>query len=210
MRFLRNTFINKVNRELGNDGSKYCQYTGVNYMFEWCMAFTSYVMREIVELGTKFPMHTSCTQFLNSAFALRRRNKDFKTAEIGDIILFELDYDVTDMEHVGIVVDVGADFIKLIEGNTSGDNCRETSVNTFTYKKDNPTFGWIIDMSEFFCDADSSQLDSDKLQKKKELAAEMLSAIGCKTEELNCLSTELLKMNDELSKIIEEDFIPFK
>lgn len=199
-KMVRTLFVEKIRREIGNGGFKYCEYTGANYIFEWCMAFTSYAMREIAGLGNSFPLHTSCTRFLNSPLGTRIRNKDFKTAEVGDIIEFELDGVQSDMEHVGIVIETGKDFITLIEGNTNGSNCKETTVNTFRYKKDNASFGWIFDMSDFFCDSYTQVEHNDELiEHETEKLLEMLTYVTNTCDEIKSLSSEIQKLSDGIS-----------
>lgn len=202
---LRSIFVNKIKRQLGQGGIEFCKYCGFNYTIEWCMAFVSYAMREVAELKNNFPVHVSCTEFSNSPFSLCRRNKEFETAEIGDIIIFELDYNDRDMEHVGIVIDVTKDGIVLIEGNTDGKNKDETTVNTFSYSKHNPKFYWIIDMSEFFVDSyDKEEKYSQEMQVKSEELIELLESISNSIDDVKNDINYIQKHHDEVIKLIHE------
>ena len=151
----------KVNRELftreilnmrGNNGDQYCRYSGSNYNFDWCAIFTSYIMREVAGIK-EFPRTASCTQIKNSPFAIPKVNRSFKTAEVGDIILFELNNNSLDgPEHIGIVVENDNGIISLLEGNTGNKDFNKSYVAVYTYSVDNSSLDCIIDMSDFFTD----------------------------------------------------------
>ena len=97
MKVNRKLFLEEVLKTRGNKGEQYCRYSGLNFMFDWCAIFTSYIMREVAgikDFPKDFPKTTSCTQIKNSSFAIPKINRSFKTAEVGDIILFELTLNV--------------------------------------------------------------------------------------------------------------------
>ena len=148
----RELFIREVLKMRGNKGDQYCRYSGLNYNFDWCAIFTSYIMREVAGIKD-FPKSTSCTQIKNSPFAIPKVNRSFKTAEVGDIILFELNNNPSDgSEHIGIVVENDNGLISVLEGNTGNKDFNKSYVAVYTYSVDNNSLNCIIDMSDFFTD----------------------------------------------------------
>ena len=152
MKVNRKLFLEEVLKTRGNKGDQYCRYSGLNYNFDWCAIFTSYIMREVAGIKD-FPKSTSCTQIKNSSFAIPKVNRSFKTAEVGDIILFELNNNPSDgPEHIGIVVENNNGLISVLEGNTGNKDFNKSYVSVYTYSIDNTSLDCIIDMSDFFTD----------------------------------------------------------
>ena len=89
---------------------------------------------------------------MRSFFAAKGKvNHDYKTAEIGDIILYDWDKS-GDCDHVGIVIENRGSEIVVIEGNTCADNYLETCVALKTYSVNYQYFSCIIDMSGYMED----------------------------------------------------------
>lgn len=110
-------------------------------------------MREVAGIND-FPKTASCTQIKNSPFAIPKVNRSFKTAEVGDIILFELNNNPSDgSEHIGIVTENNNGIISVLEGNTGNKDFNKSYVSVYTYSVDNNSLDCIIDMSDFFTDA---------------------------------------------------------
>ena len=152
MKVNRKLFLEEVLKTRGNKGDQYCRYSGLNYNFDWCAIFTSYIMREVAGIKD-FPKSASCTQIKNSPFAIPKVNRSFKTAEVGDIILFELNNNPSDgSEHIGIVTENNNGIISLLEGNTGNKDFNKSYVAVYTYSIDNTALDCIIDMSDFFTD----------------------------------------------------------
>ena len=150
MKVNRKLFLDEILKTRGNRGDQYCRYSGSNYNFNWCAIFTSYIMREVAGIKD-FPKSTSCTQIKNSPFAIPKVNRSFKTAEVGDIILFELNNNSLDgPEHIGIVVENANGLIYILEGNTGNKDFNKSYVAVYTYSVDNTSLDCIIDMSDFF------------------------------------------------------------
>ena len=150
MKVNRKLFLEEVLKTRGNKGEQYCRYSGLNYNFDWCAIFTSYIMREVAGIKD-FPKTTSCTQIKNSSFAIPKVNRSFKTAEVGDVILFELNNNSSDgPEHIGIVVENNNGIISVLEGNTGNKDFNKSYVSVYTYSEDNNSLDCIIDMSDFF------------------------------------------------------------
>lgn len=156
MKVNRKLFLEEVLKTRGNKGDQYCRYSGLNFMFDWCAIFTSYIMREVAgikDFPKDFPKSTSCTQIKNSPFAIPKVNRSFKTAEVGDIILFELNNNPSDgPEHIGIVIENNNGIISVLEGNTGNKDYNKSYVAVYTYSVDNNSLDCIIDMSDFFTD----------------------------------------------------------
>ena len=152
MKVNRKLFLEEVLKTRGNRGEQYCKYSGLNFMFDWCAIFTSYIMREVAGIKD-FPKSASCTQIKNSPFAIPKVNRSFKTAEVGDIILFELNNNPSDgSEHIGIVTENNNGLISVLEGNTGNNDPNKSYVSVYTYSIDNTSLDCIIDMSDFFTD----------------------------------------------------------
>ena len=152
MKVNRKLFLEEVLKTRGNRGDQYCRYSGLNYNFDWCAIFTSYIMREVAGIKD-FPKSASCTQIKNSPFAIPKVNRSFKTAEIGDVILFELNNNPSDgSEHIGIVTENNNGIISVLEGNTGNKDFNKSYVAVYTYSIDNTSLDCIIDMSDFFTD----------------------------------------------------------
>ena len=152
MKVNRKLFLEEVLKTRGNKGDQYCRYSGLNYNFDWCAIFTSYIMREVAGIKD-FPKSTSCTQIKNSPFAIPKVNRSFKTAEVGDIILFELNNNPSDgSDHIGIVTENNNGIISVLEGNTGNTDFNKSYVAVYAYSVDNSALDCIIDMSDFFTD----------------------------------------------------------
>ena len=151
MKVNRKLFLEEVLKTRGNRGDQYCKYSGLNYNFDWCAIFTSYIMREVAGIKD-FPKSTSCTQIKNSSFAIPKVNRSFKTAEVGDVIFFELHNPSDGPEHIGIVTENNNGIISVLEGNTGNTDYNKSYVSVYTYSVDNTSLDCIIDMSDFFTD----------------------------------------------------------
>lgn len=147
----RKLFLEEILKTRGNKGDNYCGYLGLNYNFNWCASFTSYIMREVAGIKD-FPKSTSCTQIKNSPFAIPKLNKSFKTAEVGDVILFELNNPSDGPDHIGIVVANDNGIISVLEGNTGNNDFNKSYVAVYTYSVDNTALDYVIDMSDYFTD----------------------------------------------------------
>ena len=147
----RKLFLEEVLKTRGNKGDNYCRYAGLNYNFNWCAIFVSYIMREVAGIKD-FPKSTFCTQIKNSPFSIPKLNKSFKTAEVGDVILFELNNPSDGPDHIGIVIGNNNGIISILEGNTGSINFNNSYVSVYTYSVNNRTLDYIIDMSSYFTD----------------------------------------------------------
>lgn len=170
----RDVFKTRLLLQEGNDGKKYWDFC--NFQGEWCMAFVSYAMLVLANIDD-FPKEISCTSAKKKLQHLI--NHSYDTAEIGDIIYFELNNNTADgVEHVGIVVDNSNGKITLIEGNTNGKDFKHTTVNVFEYPVTCSSFDCIIDMSSYFQDSipenlkDEIKFLQDKIARIREIVNE--------------------------------------
>lgn len=196
------------------NGSMFFNYFGMKC--DWCAMFVSYIMREVAEISD-FPKIASCSA-MKSRFN-SKVNHDYKTAEIGDIVLFETHDPSDGPDHVGIVIsnDISTGTITLIEGNTKGSNSGTwyltSSVNTFTYNYSESSFDCIIDMSSYFTDSTKVESNTPTVNKTKikELYAKYLEDLTnykCDyndyTENLEKLNNSIAILNDSVKTLIEE------
>lgn len=150
----REDFKDRIISSYGQSGTMFCKYFDKTFIFPWCMAYVSYIMRELVEIP-EFPKTTSCTEFTNSNFACKLKNKSFETAEVGDIILYNWDGDNT-QDHVGIVLENNSGVLRVIEGNYGDEPSDKTIVAVREFNiadyRNRGFLSWIIDMSGYFTD----------------------------------------------------------
>lgn len=156
----RNVFKSKVECLVNEPGNRYWDYDGRNLKFDWCAIFASFCMRELANIPM-FPKTASCGAIKAWGKENNLLNTDFRTAEVGDILLFELHNPLDGPEHVGIVIGNDNGFIRTIEGNTGNDDYNKSSVNVYRYPTSSFCFDSIVDMSSYFCDEESNKEETD-------------------------------------------------
>ena len=176
MKVNRKLFLEEVLKTRVNKGEQYCRYSGSNYNFNWCAIFTSYIMREVAGIKD-FPKTSSCTQIKNSPFAIPKVNRSFKTAEVGDIMLFELHNPSDGPEHIGIVISNNNGIISVLEGNTGNRDFNNSYVAVYTYSVDNSALDCIIDMSDFFTDEPIQKSSETQMREVFKKIKELLLSI---------------------------------
>jgi len=162
----RNELLKEAHKLIGESGSRL--FEKYKTKGHWCMMLVYDFMHDVCGISS-FPKTFSCSGFTATDFAQKRLNHDYKTAEIGDIILFEINGNRADgADHVGIVIDNVGGIIKLLEGNTNGDDdglyYDSSTVNVFEYPYSAGCFDCIIDMSEFFNDNTESKHPPDETE----------------------------------------------
>ncbi len=112
--------------QVGNVGGvPYWTWYGYTSRVEWCAIFVSWVMNEAgyIESGI-IPKFSVCLTGVNWFKAIGQwHNKGYLPKE-ADIIFFDWENDGS-VDHVGIVEKVDNNIIYTIEGNSSGDTCRQ-------------------------------------------------------------------------------------
>lgn len=164
----RKEFKSRVMALKGMKCDMFCDYFGVRT--DWCAMFVSYCMKNIANISW-FPKTTSCSSMKNSLY--ERVNHDFKTAEVGDIILFETVNPKDGPDHVGIVVDNSNGIITLIEGNTGNSNFSKSSVGVYKYPYEENSFDCIIDMSSEFGELDEIEKYRNAINAIKEILSKL-------------------------------------
>lgn len=148
----RAEFLKEADKRIGKDGSEL--FERYKCTTDWCMMQVYYLIHDKCEID--IPKTYSCSTFCNSGFAKLRKNHDYKTAEVADILFFENNGSKADgPDHVGVVIENTGSTIKVLEGNTNGNEsnwCMTSTSNVFEYPYDYSGFDCIIDMSEFFDD----------------------------------------------------------
>jgi len=150
----RKKFVKEAKKRVGNSG----EYLFKKYQIrtDWCL-MQVYDLEHDIAGVTEIPKNFSCSGFMRTEFAKARKNREFKTAEVGDIVFIENNGNARDgADHVGIVVENTGHSFKLLEGNVRGNSSGiwyDTSTSDiYEYDYYNSSLDWIIDMSEFFTD----------------------------------------------------------
>lgn len=157
----RRKFVEEAKKRVGKSGEDL--FRRYQIRTDWCLMQVYYLEHDISGI-TDVPMNFSCSGFMNTEFAKQRKNREFKTAEIGDIVFFELNGNRGDgADHVGVVIENTGHSIKLVEGNVQGNSSGiwyDTSVSDiYEYDYYNSSLDWIIDMSEYFTDEEEPEQD---------------------------------------------------
>ena len=83
--------------------------------YPWCCAFVAWCFRNT---GI-FPKTASCANALDW---FEQRGQRVSKPQVGDIVFFKFSTNARRTNHIGIVVEVGNNYITTIEGNTSRTN----------------------------------------------------------------------------------------
>ena len=155
----RKAFLKEAMKRVGKSGEDL--FKKYNLRTDWCL-MQVYDLEHDVAGVSEMPKNFSCSGFMKTDFAQARKNREFSTAEVGDIIFFETNGSRADgADHVGIVVDNTGHSVKILEGNVNGNSSGiwyDTSTsNVFEYSYNASCFDWIIDMSEFFTDEEEPE-----------------------------------------------------
>ena len=128
------TVLNEASSHLGNVGGSFCKQwyagiTGNSYYAEdgvsWCAMFVSYVFNKAGISCPGLP-NASCGQIYYGGKAAGIL-VDPKTAQAGDVVIFNWHYDDEGHDHVGIVQrNLGDEGLLTIEGNTSNTVAERT------------------------------------------------------------------------------------
>lgn len=159
MKMNRNKFVIEAKKRVGNSG----EYLFKKYKIrtDWCL-MQVYDLEHDTAGVSEIPKIYSCSGFMNTDFAKARKNREFKTAEVGDIVFIENNGNARDgADHVGVVVENTGHSFKLLEGNVRGNSngiWYDTSTSDiYEYDYYNSSLDWIIDMSEFFTDEEEPE-----------------------------------------------------
>lgn len=193
MKMNRNKFVKEAKKRVGNSG----EYLFKKYQIrtDWCL-MQVYDLEHDTAGVSEMPKNFSCSGFMNTDFAKARKNREFKTAEVGDIVFIENNGNARDgADHVGIVVENTGHSFKLLEGNVRGNSSGiwyDTSTSDiYEYDYYNSSLDWIIDMSEFFTDEEEPEEEPveepEKPQYKTFTAHIRTLKRGCKGNDVKML-----------------------
>lgn len=160
-------FAKEALKRVGGTGQYLFDLYGVKT--HWCMMQVYYLMHNVAGIS-EFPKTFSCSAFKNTSFAKPRINHDYRTGEIGDIVLFENNGNRADgPDHVGVVVGNTGKTLKILEGNTAGKSYLyyDTSTsNVYEYSYGAGGFDCIVDMSDFFSGETSEPKKEEPVQEQ--------------------------------------------
>lgn len=124
-----NDIVEVARSQIGNVGGQpYWSWYGYTSRVEWCACFVSWCANEsgYIDAGI-IPKFSNCQNEGIAWFKACGLWKDNKfTPNSGDIIFFDWENDKKS-DHVGIVEKVEDEKVYTIEGNSSGDMCKENS-----------------------------------------------------------------------------------
>ena len=128
----------------------------IKYSDEWCAMFCSVIAHKIGRTKDNFPFEVSVFYMTRNAKRMGIFTTDLKKAQVNDLVVYDWKADGT-LNHVGILQEIGADYIKVLEGNYS------KTVKVRTVKMPNSeVYGYIkLNIGN---DADIEQLARDVIK----------------------------------------------
>lgn len=91
----------------------------IKYRDNWCAMFCSVIAHKIGHSKDSFPFEVSVFYMTNKAKKMGLFTNDLKKVKVGDLVVYDWKSDNT-LNHVGILQEIGPDYIKVLEGNYSG------------------------------------------------------------------------------------------
>ncbi len=143
---IRNNVVNVAKNEIGNPGSKYWQWYGVNYHMEWCCVFVSYVANQSNVMETYIPRFGG----VSAGIRYFKSKDQFKykseyTPKKGDVIFFDFPSEHV-VDHVGIVEKVENGMVYTIEGNANSNYVKNKEYpldSPYIYAYGAPDYGTV-------------------------------------------------------------------
>lgn len=122
----------------------------------WCAMFCSVIAHKIGRTKDNFPFEVSVFYMTRNAKRMGIFTTDLKKAQVNDLVVYDWKADGT-LNHVGILQEIGKDYIKVLEGNYSN------TVKVRTVKMPNSeVYGYIkLNIGN---DADIEQLARDVIK----------------------------------------------
>ena len=84
----------------------------------WCAMFCSVIAHKIGRTKDNFPFEVSVFYMTRNAKKMGIFTTDLKKAQVNDLVVYDWKADGT-LNHVGILQEIGTDYIKVLEGNYS-------------------------------------------------------------------------------------------
>ncbi len=126
---IRQKIVATARNEIGNHGSKYWKWYGVNYKMQWCCVFLSWIADENGLMDEYIPRFASVkvgSRYFESKNQLKLASK--YTPKPGDIVFFDYPSDYL-IDHVGLVEKVENGIVYTIEGNANSDYVKRKKYN---------------------------------------------------------------------------------
>ena len=90
----------------------------IKYSDDWCAMFCSVIAHKIGRTKDNFPFEVSVFYMTRNAKRMGIFTTDLKKAQVNDLVIYDWKADGT-LNHVGILQEIGTDYIKVLEGNYS-------------------------------------------------------------------------------------------
>ena len=90
----------------------------IKYSDNWCAMFCSVIAHKIGLTKDQFPFEVSVYYMVKKAKKMGIFTTDLKKAQVNDLVVYDWKADGT-LNHVGILQEIGKDYIKVLEGNYS-------------------------------------------------------------------------------------------
>ena len=151
----------------------------------WCAMFCSVIAHKIGLTKEQFPFEVSVYYMTRNAKRMGMFTTDLKKAQVNDLVVYDWKADGT-LNHVGILQEIGKDYIKVLEGNYSN------TVKVRTVKMPNSeVYGYIkLNIGN---DADIEQLARDAIRGVYGTGEERKKALGVNYESVQKSINEILK-----------------
>ena len=151
----------------------------------WCAMFCSVIAHKIGLTKEQFPFEVSVYYMTRNAKRMGMFTTDLKKAQVNDLVIYDWKADGT-LNHVGILQEIGKDYIKVLEGNYSN------TVKVRTVKMPNSeVYGYIkLNIGN---DADIEQLARDVIKGAYGYGEDRKKALGVNYEAVQKRVNEILK-----------------
>lgn len=157
----------------------------IKYSDDWCAMFCSVIAHKIGRTKDNFPFEVSVFYMTRNAKRMGMFTNDLKKAQVNDLVIYDWKADGT-LNHVGILQEIGTDYIKVLEGNYS------KTVKVRTVKMPNSeVYGYIkLNIGN---DADIEQLARDVIKGRYGNGDDRRKALGQYYERVQERVKQILK-----------------
>ena len=151
----------------------------------WCAMFCSVIAHKIGRTKDNFPFEVSVFYMTRNAKRMGIFTTDLNKAQVNDLVIYDWKADGT-LNHVGILQEIGTDYIKVLEGNYSN------TVKVRTIKMSNSeVYGYIkLNIGN---DADIEQLARNVINGAYGYGEDRKKALGVNYEAVQKRVNEILK-----------------
>lgn len=157
----------------------------IKYSDNWCAMFCSVIAHKIGLTKDQFPFEVSVYYMTKKAKKMGIFTTDLKKAQVNDLVVYDWKADGT-LNHVGILQEIGKDYIKVLEGNYSN------TVKVRTVKMPNSeVYGYIkLNIGN---DVDIEQMARDVIKGLYGNGEERKKALGANYEQVQERVKQILK-----------------